>query len=106
MMIWVPMLKQSWPICLLPMNELARRLGGTSLHVNVADPGIASGTDMAKKSIGSRRLTDRLKILIGSRVFTAKRVVGTSCSTAKASKRCTPSREEAGTQTCREEKVF
>ncbi len=58
---------------LLTSYELARRLGDTSLHVNVADPGIASGTDMAKKSIGSRRLIDRLKVLIGSRVFTSKR---------------------------------
>lgn len=63
---------------LLASYELARRLEGTSLHVNVADPGIASGTNMARKSIGSRRLTDRLKIWIGSRVFTTKRAAKSS----------------------------
>jgi NAD(P)-dependent dehydrogenase (short-subunit alcohol dehydrogenase family) len=63
---------------LLTSYELARRLNGTNVHVNVADPGAAIDTEMAKKSIGSRRLTDRLKVFIGSRVLTSKRAAKSS----------------------------
>jgi NAD(P)-dependent dehydrogenase (short-subunit alcohol dehydrogenase family) len=63
---------------LLASYELARRLHDTNIRVNVADPGIASGTELAKKSIGTRRLIDRLTIAIGSRVFTSKKAAKSS----------------------------
>ena len=63
---------------LLTSYELARRLNGTNVHVNVADPGAAIDTEMAKKSIGSRRLTDRLKVFIGSHILTSKRAAKSS----------------------------
>ncbi|GHO95955.1 retinol dehydrogenase [Reticulibacter mediterranei] len=63
---------------LLTSYELARCLHGTGIRVNVADPGIASDTELAKKSIGTRRLIDRLTIAIGSRVFTSKRAAKSS----------------------------
>jgi len=63
---------------LLTSYELARRLHGTGIQVNVADPGVASGTELAKKSIGTRRFIDRLTIAVGSRVFTSKRAAKSS----------------------------
>jgi NAD(P)-dependent dehydrogenase (short-subunit alcohol dehydrogenase family) len=63
---------------LLTSYEQARRLQGSNIHVNVADPGIASDTELARKSIGTRRFIDRLTLAIGSRVFTAKRAAKSS----------------------------
>ncbi|QBD78938.1 SDR family NAD(P)-dependent oxidoreductase [Ktedonosporobacter rubrisoli] len=63
---------------LLTSYELARRLNNRPIHINAADPGIASDTDLAKKALDAGSLSGRLKIFIGSRVFTSKRAAKSS----------------------------
>ncbi len=63
---------------LLTTYELARRLKDTNIHINIADPLGATDTAMARQSIGTKRLRDRLKILILSQIHTSKRAAKSS----------------------------
>jgi NAD(P)-dependent dehydrogenase (short-subunit alcohol dehydrogenase family) len=63
---------------LLTSYELARRLDGTQIHVNVADPLGAADTDMAKKGENSLRLGKRVRISLLSLILTSKRAARSS----------------------------
>jgi NAD(P)-dependent dehydrogenase (short-subunit alcohol dehydrogenase family) len=63
---------------LLTSYELARRLDGTQIHVNVADPLGAVDTDMVAKGESSRRLRDRVRLSLLSIILTSKRAARSS----------------------------
>jgi NAD(P)-dependent dehydrogenase (short-subunit alcohol dehydrogenase family) len=69
---------------LLTAYELARRLSGTNVHVNVADPLGAADTDMVKKDAHRRSLLQNLRIAILARILTSKRAAKSSIYLASA----------------------
>jgi NAD(P)-dependent dehydrogenase (short-subunit alcohol dehydrogenase family) len=58
--------------------ELARRLNGTGVQVNVADPLGASSTDLVKKSAISTRFTGRVLMSVLSLYLTPQRAARSS----------------------------